>query len=254
MVGLLAALRDIVLPALPTLQNATRMAEMLKFYYSLAPNPRKVALLLEEAGVPYEPIPVDTRKGEQHTPQFLAINPNAKVPAIVDEDGTRVFDSNAILLYLAEKTGQFLPLSESRGELLSWLMFVASGIGPYTGQCIHFKTYAPRKVDYAVRRYDFEAWRHWRILEQRLADGPWILGDAYTVVDMAVWGWGKSAATALGEDAWEQLPRLKRLLDTIDARPAAQRALALKDRYQFKTEMDPQAWRAMFPHLESLPG
>jgi GSH-dependent disulfide-bond oxidoreductase len=234
--------------------KATRKAEMLKFYYSLAPNPRKVALFLEEAGLPYEPIPVDTRKGEQHTPQFLAINPNAKVPAIVDEDGTRVFDSNSILLYLAEKTSRFLPSGGSRGELLSWLMFVASGIGPYTGQCIHFKKYAPQKIDYAVRRYEFEAWRHWRILEQRLADGPWILGQEYTMVDMAVWGWGKSAATALGDDAWEQLPRLKRLLDTIDGRPAAQRALALQDRYRFKTEMDPQAWRAMFPHLDSPPG
>lgn len=105
---------------------------MLKFYYSLAPNPRKVALFLEEAALPYEAIPVDTRKGEQHTPEFTAINPNAKVPAIVDGD-TTVFDSSAILLYLAEKTGQFLPRPESRGEMLSWLMFTASGIGPFTG-------------------------------------------------------------------------------------------------------------------------
>ena len=114
---------------------------MLKFYYSLAPNPRKVALFLEEAGLPYEAIPVDTRKGEQHTPEFTAINPNAKVPAIVDGD-TTVFDSSAILLYLAETTGQFLPLPESRGEMLSWLMFTASGIGPFTGQCVHFRRYA----------------------------------------------------------------------------------------------------------------
>src|ERR1039457_2213311 len=106
---------------------------MIKFYYSGAPNPMKVALMLEETGLPYEPVPIDTRKGEQHTPAYLAINPNAKVPAIVDGDAT-VFDSNAILLYLAEKTGKFLPgksLAE-RGQLLSWLMFVASGIGPYS--------------------------------------------------------------------------------------------------------------------------
>src|SRR5476651_2351479 len=99
----------------------------------------KVALFLEEAGLAYEPIPVDTRKGEQHKPEFLAINPNGKVPAIIDGDAT-VFDSNAILLYLAEKTGQFLPgksLAE-RGQMLSWLMFVASGIGPYSGQSVHF--------------------------------------------------------------------------------------------------------------------
>src|SRR5271167_4103752 len=113
---------------------------MLKFYYSGAPNPTKVALFLEEAGLPYEPIPVDALKGEQHKPEYLAINPNAKMPSIVDGDVT-VFDSNAILLYLAEKTGKFLPENtpRARGEMLSWLMFTASGVGPYCGQATHFK-------------------------------------------------------------------------------------------------------------------
>jgi len=107
---------------------------MLKFYYSGAPNPMKVALFLEEAGLPYEPIPVDTRKGDQHKPEYLAINLNAKVPAIVDGDVT-MFDSNAILPYLAEKTGKFPPgnTAKTRAELLSWLMFVASGVGPFAG-------------------------------------------------------------------------------------------------------------------------
>src|SRR5437870_11276312 len=123
---------------------------MLKFYYSLAPNPRKVALFLEEAGLPYEAIPVDTRKGEQHSPEYLAINPNAKVPAIVEDNGTRIFDSSAILLYLAEQTGRFLPAPPLRGELLSWLMFTSSGMGPYTGQCVHFLRYAPQKIPYAI--------------------------------------------------------------------------------------------------------
>ena len=102
---------------------------MLKFYYSTAPNPMKVALFLEESGTPYEAIPVDTRKGDQHSPAFLAINPNAKVPAIVDGDAV-VFDSSAILLYLGEKTGQFMPPNtlKARGELLSWMMFIASGV------------------------------------------------------------------------------------------------------------------------------
>ena len=118
---------------------------MLKFYYSGAPNPTKVALFLEEAGIPYEALPVDTRRGEQHKPEFVAINPNAKLPAIVDGDVT-VFDSNAILLYLAEKTGKFLPPKgdKARGELLSWLMFVATGVGPYSGQSGHFRNFAPR--------------------------------------------------------------------------------------------------------------
>lgn len=224
---------------------------MLKFYYSGAPNPTKVALFLEEAGLPYEPIPVDTRKGEQHTPQYRAINPNAKVPAIVDGDAV-VFDSNAILLYLAEKTGRFLPENtpKARGELLSWLMFVASGVGPYAGQAVHFRVYAPEKLPYAMNRYTFEARRHFGILDERLARRPYMLGAAYTIVDMDVWGWARLMPNILGEGAWSQFPHLKRLIDEISARPAAQRAVALKDRHKFKTEMDAEAIAAMFPHLK----
>jgi GSH-dependent disulfide-bond oxidoreductase len=116
---------------------------MLKFYYSGAPNPTKVALFLEETGTPYEPVPIDTRKGEQHKPEFLAINPNAKLPAIVEGDVT-VFDSSAILLYLAEKTGKFLAAKtdKARAELLSWMFFVSSGVRPYFGQSVHFRNYA----------------------------------------------------------------------------------------------------------------
>ena len=223
---------------------------MIKFYFNLAPNPTKVALCLEEMGLPYELVPVDTRKGDQHTPEFLAINPNAKVPAIVDGDAT-VFDSNAILLYLAEKTGKFLPgkSDKERGELLSWLMFVASGIGPYSGQAVHFRNFAPEPKDYAVNRYTFEAQRHWGILEARLAKRKWMLGDSYTVVDMAVWGWSRLIPNVLGQEAPKQFPNLQRHLAEIGARPAAQRALALKDKHAFKTDMDEAARIAMFPHL-----
>lgn len=219
---------------------------MIKFYYNLAPNPTKVALCLEEMGLPYELMPIDTRKGEQHEPAFLAINPNAKLPAIVD-DGVTVFDSNAILLYLAEKTGQFL--SPDRGPLLSWLMFVASGIGPYSGQAVHFRNVAPEPKEYAVNRYTFEAKRHWGILDARLATHRYMLGDTYTVVDMAVWGWSRLVPMVLGADAMAGLPNVKRHLDEISARPAAARALALKDRHTFKAEMDDAARIAMFPHL-----
>ncbi len=221
---------------------------MLKFYFSGAPNPTKVALFLEEAGLPYEPIPIDTRKGDQHKPAYLAINPNAKVPAIVDGDVT-VFDSNAILLYLADKTGKFLPpkTDKARGELLSWLMFVASGIGPYSGQLVHFRGYAPEKIEYAINRYAFETQRHFRILDDHLAKRKYMLGDAYTIVDMDVWGWAR--LMPLGESAWPKFPNLKRLVDEIGARPAAQRAVTLKDRHKFKTEMDDEARKAMFPHL-----
>jgi GSH-dependent disulfide-bond oxidoreductase len=223
---------------------------MLKFYYSGAPNPMKVALFLEETGLPYEPIPVDTRKGDQHKPDYLAINPNAKVPAIVDGDVT-VFDSHAILLYLAEKTRQFMPENtpKARGELLSWLMFVASGLGPFAGQSVHFRNYAPEKIPYAINRYMYEAQRHFSILNARLAGRHYMLGDTYTIVDMAVWGWARLIPTVLGEAAWPKFPNLKRLVDEISARPAAQRAVALKDKHKFKTEMDDEARRAMFGHL-----
>jgi GST-like protein len=223
---------------------------MLKFYYSGAPNPTKVALFLEEAGLPYEAIAVDTRKGDQHKPDYLAINPNAKVPSIVDGDAV-VFDSTAILLYLAEKTGKFLPPNtpKARGELLSWMMFVASGVGPYSGQSVHFRNYAPEKMPYAINRYAYEAQRHFGILNDRLGNRKYVLGDNYTIVDMNVWGWARLMPNVLGEGAWEKFPHLKRLVDEISARPAAARAVALKDRHKFKTEFDDEAKRNMFRHM-----
>jgi GSH-dependent disulfide-bond oxidoreductase len=161
-----------------------------------------------------------------------------------------VFDSNAILLYLAEKTGKFLP-SESpkaRGELLSWLMFVASGVGPYAGQSVHFRHYAPDPKEYAVQRYTFEANRHFGILDARLEQHETMVGETYTIVDMAVWGWARMVPYVLGEDAWDRLPHLKRHLDMISSRPAAERALAIKDRHTFKAEFDEEARRNMFRH------
>ena len=226
---------------------------MIKFYYHPSPNPAKVALFLEECGLPYEVVPVDTRKGEQHSPSFLEINPNAKTPALVDGDAM-VFDSTAILLYLAEKSGKFLPQDTpaARAQMHSWLMFVATGIGPYSGQAVHFKHFAPEPKTYAVNRYDFEAWRHWSIIEAQLAKHRYMLGDHYTLVDMAVWGWARAVPFILGPDAWAKLPNVKRLLDEINARPAAQRAEALKARYTFKTEMDEDARKAMFPQNARL--
>ena len=229
---------------------------MIKFFYNLAPNPMKVALFLEEVGLPYEPVPVDTRKGEQHLPAYTAINPNAKCPALVDGDAT-LFDSNAILLYLAEKTGQFLPPNTpaARGDMLSWLMFIASGIGPYSGQCVHFRHFAPEPKAYALNRYDFEAWRHWRLIDERLATRSFMLGDAYTLVDIALWGWARMVPFVLGsQEAWAQLPHLKRWLDTVNQRPAAQRAEALKQRHAFKADMDDAARQALFPQNTRLAG
>ncbi len=226
---------------------------MIKFYYHPSPNPLKVALFLEESGLPYEVMPVDTRRGEQHSPDFLKINPNAKTPAIVDGEAT-VFDSNAILLYLAEKSGRFLPENTpaARGKMLSWLMFVASGVGPYSGQAVHFKHFAPEPKDYAVNRYTFEAERHFGLLDAELGKHRYMLGDSYTLVDMAVWGWARAVPFILGAEAWAKLPNVKRLLDEINARPAAQRVEALKTSHAYKADMDDAAKKALFPQNERL--
>jgi GST-like protein len=220
----------------------------MKFYFNGSPNPTKVALFLEEAGLAYEPIAVDTRKGDQFAPAFLAVNPNGKVPAIVDGE-TIVFDSNAILLYLAEKTGKFLGAPAQRGELLSWLMFVASGVGPFSGQAVHFKHFAPEKIEYAHKRYQFEAGRHFAVLEERLNGRRFILGETYTIVDMDAWAWARMIPFLLGEEAWTRFPNLKRWHDEIAARPAAARAIALKDKFAFKASMDDEARAVMFKHL-----
>ncbi len=226
---------------------------MIKFYWNTAPNPAKVALFLEESGLEYEIVPVDTRKGEQHHATYKAVNPNAKVPSIVDGDAV-VFDSNAIVLYLAEKSGKFLPANtpQARGQMLSWLMFIASGIGPYSGQFVHFKMVAPEPREYALNRYDFEAWRHWNIINDHLASSRYMVGDSYSLVDMALWGWARMVPFVLGPDAFDKLPHVKRLVDEINARPAAQRAEAIKTRYTFKTELDEEAKKAMFPQNERL--
>lgn len=222
---------------------------MIKFYFHTAPNPMKVALFLEETGLPYELVPVDTLKGEQLRPEFLALNPNGKTPALLDGD-VSVFDSNAILLYLAEKTGRFLPPHTpiGRAHLFSWMMFIASGIGPYSGQAVHFSRYAPEKLPYAINRYLFEAQRHWKVLEAQLAKHRYVLGETYTIADMAAWGWARALPLVLSEPGFENFPNIKRLLDEINARPAAARAEALKNKLSFKTEFDEEARRNLFPH------
>ena len=224
---------------------------MLKFYFNGAPNPNKVALFLEESGLPCELVPVDTRKGEQFKPDFLKVNPNGKVPAI-DDDGVFVFDSNAILLYLGEKTGKFMPPNtpKNRAQMLSWLLFIASGLGPYSGQAVHFKTAAPKNLDYALNRYAYEAHRHYKILDEHLAKSKYMVGDTYTIVDMAFWGWARLGSFVLGEEGFARYKNVKRLVDEISARPAAARAIALKDKFTFKTEMDDEARNNMFKHMK----
>src|ERR1700755_1202933 len=185
---------------------------MLKFYFNAAPNPNKVSLFLEEPGLPVELIAVDTRKGEQFKPEYLKVNPNGKVPAI-DDDGVFVFDSNAILLYLGEKTGRHM---------------------------------APKDLEYANNRYQYEAHRHYKILDDHLAKNKYMAGDTYTIVDMAFWGWVRMAPYVLGDAVFSKDPNVKRLQDEINARPAAQRASVLKDKFTFKAEMDDEAKNIMF--------
>lgn len=224
---------------------------MIKFYSSRSRNLMKVAVFPEEAELPHTPVPIDTREGDQFAPEFLAINPNAKVPALID-DNVVAFDSNAILLYLAEKAGQFLPedTPAARGALLSWLMLVATGIGPYSGQAIHFRMYAPEPMPYANTRYQFEARRRCRILDTRLAGKRFIRGGTYTIVDMALWGWVRLLERIMGDVAWNDFPHLRRHFDEVTARPAAQRALALQNRHDFKTETDKRALDNMFRYMQ----
>lgn len=222
---------------------------MIKFYYHPSPNPSKVALFLEESGLPYELVLVDIHKGEQHSPTYLAINPNGKTPALVDGDVT-VFDSNAILLYLSEKTGKFLPAAtpEARGQMYSWLMLQGTGVAPMTGQFTHFKIFAPEPLSYALNRFECEAWRHWNIIDARLAKHRYMLGEEYTIVDMAIWGWARVIPFALGDSAFDRLPNVKRLFDEINARPAAQRVEDLKNHHPHKTDFDADTLKALFPH------
>jgi GST-like protein len=224
---------------------------MIRFYFHHTPNPMKVALFLEETGMPYEVIPVDTYKGEQHSPEFRAINPNGKTPAIVDTDGlgegpVTVFDSNAILLYLAEKSGQLLGKPAKRGEFLSWLMFVASGLGPYSGQSVHFRRAAP-ELPYAQNRYLREAERHYKVLDEHLKGRDFMVGDEYTIVDIAAWGWIDRNAFVLGEGRLGEFPELARWFDGINTRPAVARARAIGADIDFKRTMDEDVKRNLFP-------
>ncbi|SEA28630.1 glutathione S-transferase family protein [Paraburkholderia sartisoli] len=220
---------------------------MLTLYFHPTPNGTKVALMLEELQLPYTVQPIDIFKGEQHTPEFLKINPNGKVPAL-DDDGITLFDSHAILLHLAEKHGRLMPSAPvERAAALSWLQLVATGLSPFSGQAVHFLHYAPEPVPYARNRYLKEVERHYRVLDQRLAHTPYLAGSDYSIADIALWGWANSAAYIFGEQGLSGYRHVKRLVDEISARPAAARVNALKSSLTLKTEMDDDARRAMFP-------
>jgi GST-like protein len=227
---------------------------VIRFYFHPTPNPFKVALFLEEADLPYEVVPVDTSKGEQHLPEFRTINPNGKVPAIVDPDGpggrpATVFDSGAILLYLGDKTGRFVGQPADRSALLSWLFFIATGLSPFSGQAVHFQHSAPEEIPYAINRYRREAERHYQVLDDYLGDRTFVLGDSYSIADMAAWGWLRRASRVMAteDDPLKPFPNLKRLYETVDARPAAARARQVGKDHAFKSANDEETRRALFP-------
>lgn len=196
---------------------------MIDLYFWPTPNGWKITIMLEELGLPYTVVPVDIGKGDQFAPEFLAISPNNKMPAIVDPDGpdgkpVSVFESGAIMIYLAEKTGELMP-PDPRGRLrvLEWLMFQMGTVGPMLGQVHHFRRYAPEKIPYAVDRYTNEAGRIYNVIDRRLAEHEYLAGDAYSIADIAVWPW------LLGErqgQSFDDYPNLKRWRDAVKVRPA----------------------------------
>jgi GSH-dependent disulfide-bond oxidoreductase len=203
---------------------------MIDLYYCGTPNGLKMTMFLEEAQLPYRLIPVSLSKGEQFKPEFLAISPNNKIPALVDHDPPgcgaplSLFESGAMLLYLAEKTGRFLPADlQGRLDVLKWLFWQVGGLGPMAGQIGHFNVYAPAKVPYAIERYTKETNRLYGVLDRRLADRPFIAG-AYSIADIACYPW-IVPHEAHGQDL-AHFPHLKRWFETIAARPATLRAYA----------------------------
>jgi GSH-dependent disulfide-bond oxidoreductase len=204
---------------------------MIDLYTWTTPNGYKVSIALEELGLPYRVVPVDIGRGEQFDSKFLAISPNNKIPAIVDEDGPdgqpiALFESGAILLYLAKKTSRLVPAGE-RGayEVSEWLFWQMASVGPMFGQAAHFRRYAPEKIEYAVARYTNEAKRLYGVLERRLAGREYIVGGQYSVADIATWCWMRNP-DLLGLSRSE-LPNVSAWVDRIAARPAVERGIAV---------------------------
>ena len=222
---------------------------MIEVYSCATPNGHKVHIMLEECGLPYRAHGVDIGAGQQFEPGFLAISPNNKIPAITDPEGPdgapiSLFESGAILLYLAGKTGRFLP-ADTRGryEVLQWLMFQMGGLGPMLGQAHHFRIYAPEKLPYAIERYTNEARRLYGVLDKRLAKSRYVGGHDYSIADMAIYPWLRSWKNQ-GID-WNDYPHLKGWFDEIGARPAVQRGCEVLAAAR-KPLMDDKAREALF--------
>jgi GST-like protein len=202
---------------------------MIDVYSTATPNGHKVHIMLEECGLPYRVHHINIAEGDQFKPEFLAIPPNNKIPAIVDADGPdgkpmSLFESGAILVYLASKAGKFLGNTDrEKFVTLQWLMFQMGGVGPMLGQAHHFRIYAPEKIDYAVNRYTNEAKRLYGVIDKRLSQSAYLAGDEYTIADIATFPWLRSAQNQ-GID-WDDYPHAKRWFDEISARPAVMRGV-----------------------------
>lgn len=214
------------------------------------PNGYKVSILLEELGLPYAVVPVDITKGDQFKPDFLKISPNNRMPAIVDPDGPggrplSLFESGAIMIYLAEKAGSALLPSDAAGryQTIQWLMWQMGGLGPMLGQAHHFRIYAPEPVPYAIDRYTNEAKRLYRVLDKRLGEAEFLAGD-YSIADIACFPWTRTHERQ-GVDMAE-LPNVRRWFDAIDGRPAVQRGLGLLKEHVRTAPLDDKAREMMF--------
>jgi GST-like protein len=202
---------------------------MIEVYSWATPNGHKVHIMLEECGLPYHAHAVDIGAGDQFKPEFLAISPNNKIPAIVDPEGPdgapiSLFESGAILLYLAGKTGKFLPAgTRARYQVLEWLMFQMGGVGPMLGQAHHFRIYAPAKIPYAIERYSNEAQRLYGVMNKQLAKNKYIAGPEYSIADIAIFPWLRSWKNQ--GISWDDFPHLKGWFDEVAARPAVMRGV-----------------------------
>ncbi len=227
---------------------AAAPASSIDLYYWPTPNGWKISIMLEECGLAYRVVPVNIGTGDQFKPDFLAISPNAKMPAIVDPDGPGgqpipVFESGAILQYLGRKTGMFYPGEErARVEVEQWLFWQMGGLGPMAGQTHHFRIYAPEKIPYAVDRYTNETNRLYGVLDKRLSDREYLAG-AYSIADMSAYPWAKLWERQ-GQDI-AQFPNMKRWIDAVGARPAVKRGVAVNAADRGKYDMRDPAVRAV---------
>ena len=227
------------------------MSEPIDLYYWPTPNGKKVAIFLEEVGLSYNLAPIDITAGDQFEEDFLKISPNNKMPAIVDPEGPdgepiSVFESGAILIYLAEKTGEFLrPSPREKYQMLQWLMFQVSSVGPMLGQAHHFRGYAPEEIPYAIDRYTNEAARLYGVMDARLFETSYFAGEEYSIVDMAIYPW--TASHERQGQSIEDYPNLRRWYESVGSRPAVQRAMEVGEELRRPIEdLDEEARDVLF--------